>query len=150
MARRSNEENSKIISEILRPHPEEILEIVQELRVMIKESFPDWEERGYPVWKAIGFRDPIQGYVCGLFPFLDRVDLVFEWGVLLKDPKKKLLGQGKQIRYLRYHSRSEIVSKLILDFLKKSILLPRGKKDKEFLIHNLPKKTRIDRVKRKA
>ncbi|MFB5650259.1 hypothetical protein ACE5IS_06415 [Leptospira wolffii] len=132
--KRSEAENLKIIEEILKPHPGNILKIVGELRKKISSFFPEWEERGYPVWKAIGFRDPKQGYVCGIFPFSERVQLIFEWGVLFTDPKKKLKGETKQIRYLEYSSLNEIDSELILYYLRQSLELPPGKKEKEFLI----------------
>ncbi|TGM90681.1 DUF1801 domain-containing protein [Leptospira licerasiae] len=128
--------NSEIISEILKPHTKKVLEIVSSLRNKIKKEFPEFEERGYPVWKAIGFRDKNSGYVCGIFPFEEKVRLIFEWGVLLQDHSKILLGDTKQIRYLEYSSAKEIEMNVVRNFLDQSLGLPKGKKEKEMIIES--------------
>ncbi|TGL60966.1 DUF1801 domain-containing protein [Leptospira sarikeiensis] len=127
----------EIISDILRPHSKKILEIVKSLRTKILNMFPDFEERGYPVWKAIGFRDKNLGYLCGIFPFEDKVRLVFEWGILLKDHNGILLGETKQIRYMDFISAGEIDFVSIGNFIDQSLDLPKSKKDKELLIEAL-------------
>ncbi|MEI7011157.1 DUF1801 domain-containing protein [Leptospira licerasiae] len=129
--------NSEIISEILKPHTKKVLEIVSSLRNKIKREFPEFEERGYPVWKAIGFRDKNSGYVCGIFPFEEKVRLIFEWGVLLQDHSKILLGDTKQIRYLEYSSAKEIEMNVVRNFLDQSLGLPKGKKEKEMIIESI-------------
>ncbi|MGJ4787590.1 hypothetical protein [Leptospira koniambonensis] len=134
---KQTKDNSEIISEILKPHTKKVLEIVNSLRNKIKKEFPEFEERGYPVWKAIGFRDKNSGYVCGIFPFSENVRLIFEWGVLLKDPSKILLGDTKQIRYLEYSSAKEIEINMIRNFLEQSLGLPKGKKEKELIIESM-------------
>ncbi|PJZ77959.1 DUF1801 domain-containing protein [Leptospira neocaledonica] len=134
---KQTKDNYEIISEILKPHTKSILEIVNSLRNKIKTSFPDFEERGYPVWKAIGFRDKNSGYICGIFPFEETVRLIFEWGVLLKDPEKILLGDTKQIRYLEYFSLKEIDTEPIQEFLEQSLKLPKSKKEKEMIIGSM-------------
>ncbi|TGM16062.1 DUF1801 domain-containing protein [Leptospira selangorensis] len=134
---KQTKDNSEIISEILKPHTKGILEIVNSLRSKIKKEFSEFEERGYPVWKAIGFRDKNSGYVCGIFPFAENVRLIFEWGVLLKDPDKILLGDTKQIRYLEYFSSKEIDINVIRNFLEQSLGLPKGKKEKEMIIDSM-------------
>lgn len=128
--------NSEIISEILKPHTKKVIEIVSSLRNKIKREFPEFEERGYPVWKAIGFRDKNSGYVCGIFPFEEKVRLIFEWGVLLQDHSKILLGDTKQIRYLEYSSAKEIEMNVVRNFLDQSLGLPKGKKEKEMIIES--------------
>ncbi|MGJ4745825.1 DUF1801 domain-containing protein [Leptospira sp. SA-E8] len=133
---KQTKDNSEIILEILKPHTKKVLEIVSSLRNKIKKQFPDFEERGYPVWKAIGFRDKNSGYVCGIFPFEKNVRLIFEWGILLKDPNKILLGDTKQIRYLEYSSTKEINSATIRSFLEQSLGLPKSKKEKEMILEN--------------
>ncbi|TGK03038.1 DUF1801 domain-containing protein [Leptospira langatensis] len=133
----SPEKNLQIIQEILQPMPEEILEIVDELRKSIQSHFPELQERGYPVWKAIGYRDKSSGYVCGIFPFPERVQLIFEWGILYRDPKKVLLGDQKQIRYLEYRSLKEIQFSAIQGFISQGLALPPGTKDKKFLAQGI-------------
>ncbi|PJZ27037.1 hypothetical protein CH352_07990 [Leptospira hartskeerlii] len=134
---KQTKDSSEIISEILKPHTKKVLEIVNSLRNKIKKEFPEFGERGYPVWKAIGFRDKNSGYVCGIFPFSENVRLIFEWGILLKDPDSILLGDTKQIRYLEYSSSKEIDINSIRNFLEQSLGLPKGKKEKEMIIESI-------------
>lgn len=134
---KQTKDNSEIISEILKPHTKKILEIVNSLRTKIKKLFPEFEERGYPVWKAIGFRDKNSGYLCGIFPFEENVRLIFEWGILLNDPDQILLGDTKQIRFLEYSSNKEIDTNVIRNFLDQSLGLPKGKKEKEMILESL-------------
>ncbi|PKA17758.1 DUF1801 domain-containing protein [Leptospira haakeii] len=146
---KQTKDNSEIISEILKPHTKKVLEIIDSLRKKIKKEFPDFEERGYPVWKAIGFRDKNSGYVCGIFPFSENVRLIFEWGVLLKDPDKILLGDTKQIRYLEYSSNKEVDINIIREFLEQSLGLPKGKKEKEMIIESMGFIKKLPSKKRK-
>ncbi|TGK07049.1 DUF1801 domain-containing protein [Leptospira semungkisensis] len=144
----SPEKNLQIIQEILKPMPEGILEIVDKLRKSIRSYFPELEEKGYPVWKAIGYRDKNSGYVCGIFPFLERVQLIFEWGILFQDPKNVLLGETKQIRYLEYTSLEEIRFPLIREFILQGLSLPQGTKDKKFLAQGILSKTTTAKSKK--
>lgn len=147
---KQTKDNYEIISEILKPHTKKVLEIVNSLRNNIKKEFPELEERGYPVWKAIGFRDKSSGYVCGIFPFAENVRLIFEWGVLLKDPYKILLGDTKQIRYLEYSFLKEIDISVIRNFLEQSLGLPKGKKEKEMIIESMSSIKKPPSKKRKS
>ncbi|GBF39836.1 DUF1801 domain-containing protein [Leptospira johnsonii] len=147
---KQTKDSAEIISEILKPHTKNILEIVSSLRNKIQKDFPEFEERGYPVWKAIGFRDKNSGYVCGIFPFEKNVRLIFEWGVLLKDPKKILLGDTKQIRYLEYFSSEEIDINVIRNFLVQSLGLPKGKKQKEMILESISSVKKSPSKKRKS
>ncbi len=148
--KKSGKENQQIILDVLRPHTPEVLEIVGILRKIIRNVDPELEERGYPVWKAIGLRDKKSGYVCGIFPFQSKVQLVFEWGVLLKDTKRKLSGNTKQIRYLEYVSSKDVESSIIQEFIMQTLALPSGKKDKEFMIQNLTMNSKSPAPKKKT
>ena len=71
-------ESEQIINEILKPHTREILEVVDELRNFFKEEFPSLIEKGYPVWKGIGYSDSKLGYLCAIFPSEAEVKLGLE------------------------------------------------------------------------
>ena len=53
---------------------------------LVRETVPDAVERAYPVWRGIGYRHPVSGYYCGIFPQENWGRLVFEYGALLADP----------------------------------------------------------------
>lgn len=127
-------ESEQIINEILKPHTREILEVVDELRNFFKEEFPSLIEKGYPVWKGIGYSDSKSGYLCAIFPSEAEVKLGFEYGIILKDKDHVLFGDGKQVRYLNIPIGTSINFKQIKDFVKQSLALPTLKKDKMAMI----------------
>ena len=89
------------ISVILGRYPEPVRWLVGELRTMIQETLPEATQRAYPGWQAVGFRHPAAGYLCGIFPFEDRVQLVFEHGAQLGDPDRLLsVADLKQTRFV--------------------------------------------------
>ena len=127
-------ESEQFINEILKPHTREILEVVDELRNFFKEEFPSLIEKGYPVWKGIGYSDSKSGYLCAIFPSEAEVKLGFEYGIILKDKDHVLFGDGKQVRYLNIPIGTTINFKQIKDFVKQSLALPTLKKDKMAMI----------------
>lgn len=138
--KKDNIESDQIIQEILKPHTLEILETVSELREFFREEFPSLIEKGYPVWKGIGYSDSKSGYLCAIFPLDAEIKLGFEYGIILKDKDKVLHGDGKQVRYLTIPLGAEINRKQIKDFVKQSLALPILKKDKLAMI-DLVRKT---------
>lgn len=110
--------------EILIDFPPEVRALANRLRHIIKAAIPEAEERAYPHWRAIGFRHPICGYFCGIFPQPDRVDLAFEFGVLLPDPLQILDGRGKQVRYVHIALEEDIQLGAIQDLLLEVVNLP--------------------------
>ena len=129
-----------VIEEILKKHTKKILEIVNLLRDFLAQEFPNFQEKGYPVWKGLGYKDPKCGYICGIFPYEDHVQIGFEYGILLKDKDKLLEGDGKQVRYITMHTTDDINEKAIKDFLKQSLALPTSKKDKMAMVDMMRKR----------
>lgn len=132
-------ESEQIINDILKPCNREILEVVKELRSFFKEEFPSLLEKGYAVWKGIGYSDSKSGYLCAIFPSETEVKIGFEYGIILKDKDQVLQGEGKQVRYLTIPTGATINFKQIKDFVKQSLALPTLKKDKMAMIDLLRK-----------
>jgi hypothetical protein len=82
--------------EILSEHTAPVRELAGELRTMVRGAIPDAEERAYPGWHAIGYRDPDAGYVAGIFPAAGSVALLFEHGHALPDPDGLLEAGGSR------------------------------------------------------
>jgi hypothetical protein len=99
--------------EILAPHGPEVRALVERLRALVRSEVPAVEERAYPGWKAIGYRDEQSGYFCGIFPYADRVRLMFEHGVALDDPAGVLEGDGKQVRHVEMRPGERIPERAI-------------------------------------
>ena len=71
------------------------------IRQVIREVLPDAEERAYQVWRGIGYVDKQAGYVCGLFPKDDCVEIAFEHGWDIPGFDDFFDRSGKQVRYVR-------------------------------------------------
>jgi len=102
----------------------EIRAIAEELRKLIRAFMPEAIESGHPTWHSIGYRHPKAGYVCGIFPHKDSVDLVFEFGILFSDPYKVLQGDGKQTRYIPVTNIEEINATAIKQLIDEALSLP--------------------------
>jgi hypothetical protein len=79
------------------------------------------EERVYPGWRAIGYRDAQAGYFCGIFPRDDHVRLLFEHGRELNDPEGLLEGSGTQTRHISLRSGGPVPASAIRDLLDQAL-----------------------------
>ena len=77
---------------VLETHSLPVRESVERLRVLIRATVPDAIESAHAVWHSLSYKHPASGYFCGIFPQSDRVDVAFEFGVLLPDPDRVLEG----------------------------------------------------------
>jgi len=98
--------------------------MVERLRRIIQQTVPEAVESAHPVWHSISYRHPSSGYFCGIFPHQDFINLAFEFGVLLPDPQKLLVGDGKQVRYLRVKNEGDIPEPALKALLQAAIDLP--------------------------
>jgi hypothetical protein len=112
------------LADLLSDYPPPMQDIAGKLREIILAIAPDALEKANRTWRSVSFRDKQVGYFCGIFPFEDHVDLIFEFGVLLPDPNGILLGDAKQVRYLRYTGDKKIREAEIKPLLLASLDLP--------------------------
>lgn len=112
------------VDDLLKVYPPPIRSVTGKLREVILKTAPGVQEKANRGWRSISYRDVQVGYFCGIFPFEDHVDLIFEFGVLLPDPDGILLGDAKQVRYLRFHAVEEISEGELGPLLKAAIDLP--------------------------
>jgi len=97
-----------------------------ELRALIRESIPGVVERVYAGWKLIGYRVPDgkkSWYCCYLCPREDSVELGFEYGTLLSDPSRVLIGGGTQVRRIMVLPSSRIKRQVIRQLLREAALI---------------------------
>lgn len=129
VTRPPNKKSSRFtVDVLLRDYSPEIREIVTSLRQIIRETVPEAAELPKPGWRSISFRHPTVGYFCGIFPFQDRVDLAFEFGVLLPDPDGLLSPGPKQVRYVRLFPSSLIPTKPLARLIRSAVALPEDKR----------------------
>jgi MOSC domain-containing protein YiiM len=112
------------VDDLLSSYPPPIRSIAGKLREIILEAAPGALEKANRGWRSISYRDKQVGYFCGIFPFEDHVDLIFEFGVLLPDPDGILQGDAKQVRYLRFHDLDEVHTEEIIPLLLAALDLP--------------------------
>lgn len=121
MNERTNTRAAITPEHILARHSVAIRRLANRLRKVIRTAAPEAIEVPYPGWHAIGYRHPVCGYFCGVFPFDDCVKLIFEFGVLLDDPFKLLEGTGKQVRQITYRNAKEIQTEPIHFFIEQAL-----------------------------
>lgn len=109
--------------DILASHTPAIRALCGRLRALVRDTLPSAIEHDYAGWHAIGYRHPAAGYVCGIFPFMNHVRLLFEHGVQLHDAEQRLRGDGKQVRYLELGNEGDIDANLIRTFLLEAVAL---------------------------
>ena len=112
------------IDDLLGLYPPPIRNTVGRLRRMVLEVAPDAVEKANKGWRSISYRHAQMGYFCGIFPFDEWVDLIFEFGVLLSDPEGILEGGARQVRYLRFHGPSEVRVRRVKQFVRAALDLP--------------------------
>jgi hypothetical protein len=111
------------VAAILRSFKPEIRRLANRMRAIVKKSAPRMKEVAYPGWKAVGYRDPDAGYVCGVFPQRACVRLIFEHGARLDDPDGLLEGGGraKQVRYVTIASERDIRVRALTALIRRAI-----------------------------
>ena len=141
MKARSANKSRKVVppESILDDHTMEVRAIAEELRKVVRETLPESAESGHPTWHSIGYRHPRAGYVCGIFPHKDSVDLVFEFGILLPDPHQVLQGDGKQTRYIPMTNVHQINVVAIKQLIVDALTLPVSRAAKLDLIREKAK-----------
>lgn len=106
----------------LRERHSETLELVLWVRHRVLSAEPDLEERVYRGWNGIGYRYPVFGLVCAIYPQRDgTVRLLFERGRELNDPDGTLEGDGSQTRYVTFSEPDTDEAGLILRFVPEAV-----------------------------
>jgi hypothetical protein len=105
--------------ELFYSFPEPVPAMCWKLRDLILEEAPSVVEAVRPRWKLLGF--DLERYFCGVAPQRDHARLLFEYGIELDDPDRKLLGNGAQMRYLRFANLEEIDDALVREFIRRAI-----------------------------
>lgn len=98
--------------QFLNHYPENLREIAEYLRDLVRSTFPTVLEKVYTGWKVLGYR-LLHGkksvYFCCIAPQKKEKDvlLAFEYGVAMRDPKKMMEGKGTQVRFVRIRHKDE-------------------------------------------
>ena len=111
------------VDELLAVHPDDVAATARRLRAVILDAHPQLVERVRPGWHSLNYADPAAGFVCAVFPFAERVQLVFERGAQLPDPDGLLGGRGRTVRTLEFTSAGAVDPTVVVAFLDLAVEL---------------------------
>jgi hypothetical protein len=114
------------VEALLAEHDAVVAATARRVRAAVLGGRPDLGERVRRGWHSINYRDPAAGFVCAIFPMADRVQLVFERGVLLPDPAGLLSGSGRQVRALEYADAGRVDDGVVQEFLDHAVEIGAG------------------------
>lgn len=98
--------DNKDLLKFLKPFPKEIVENALWLRDFVWDLYPRSNELIYDNYNALAFGWSVTDRVSHLFCTIavgrtsGNIHFGFYWGSKIRDPKKMLLGQGNQYRYI--------------------------------------------------
>jgi hypothetical protein len=98
------------VGEFLSHYPEQLSDIADYLRDLVRSTLPEVTEKAYTGWKLIGYRVPNGKrniFFCCIVPQKKENDVLlgFEYGIAMLDPKKLLEGKGTQVRFVRLRQK---------------------------------------------
>src|SRR5687767_2884333 len=105
------------VETLLADHTDAVAGIARLLRRTLLDGHPPLVERVRTGWHSINYHDPAAGFVCAVFPFADRVQLIFERGTQLPDPDHRLSGSGRRVRALEFAAEADVDPEVVLEFL---------------------------------
>jgi hypothetical protein len=101
-----SKEDTKDLIKFLKPFGEEITNLVFWLREFVWDLYPESNELIYDNYNALAFgwspTDKVGHTFCSIAVgrTSKNIHFGFYWGNEITDPEKKLIGQGKQYRYI--------------------------------------------------
>ena len=119
-------EQTKDLLKFLKPFPTEIQETALWLRAFVWELYPKANELIYDNYNAVAFgwspTDKVGHTFCSiaLGRSSHNVHFGFYWGADLSDPKKILLGEGNQYRYVLVKDKADFPKTYIKTLLKEA------------------------------
>lgn len=104
------------IDELLDEHTEAVAGLASRLLAHLADAV-DWSEtRVWPGWHGVGFHHAEAGYVVGVFPRHDHVQVLFEHGHLLGDaPYLEGTGQTRTVTFTEWDAARLAVVDDLLD-----------------------------------
>jgi hypothetical protein len=121
-----SKDQTKDLLKFLKPYPDEIRDIALWLREWVWDLYPNANELIYDNYNALAFGwSPTdrQGHVfCSIaVPRSgNNLHFGFYWGSEISDPKKILLGNGNQYRYIRVISKKDFPKTYIKTLLREA------------------------------
>ena len=145
----------KDLLKFLKPFPKDVKERALWLREFAWDLYPDCNELIYDNYNALAFgwspTDRVGHTFCSIAVGRSshNVHFGFYWGSQISDPKRILLGEGNQYRYLLVTSKDEFPKAYVKKLLKEAYANSLAKvKDKKQIMHGATITKSISAVKR--
>ena len=132
----SKEETKELLT-FLKPFGEDIKELVMWLREFVWDLYPQTNELIYDNYNAVAFgwspTDKVGHTFCSIAigRTSKNIHFGFYWGKGLSDPKKILLGEGNQYRYILVTNKNKFpktyIKKLTGEAYKNSLAMVKDK-----------------------
>ena len=152
-----SKDQTKDLLKFLKPFSNEIQELVLWLREFVWDLYPTSNELIYDNYNALAFgwspTDRLGHCFCNIAVGRSskNIHFGFYWGSQINDPKKKLIGNGNQYRYLLVTNKKDFPKTYIKKLLKESYTNSLAKvKDKKQIMEGATITKSISQVKRKA
>jgi hypothetical protein len=152
-----SKEQTKDLVKFLKPFGDEIKERSLWLREFVWDLYPDANELIYDNYNALAFgwspTDRVGHTFCSVAVGRSshNVHFGFYWGSELSDPKKVLLGEGNQYRYILVKNKEDFPKVYITKLVKEAHANSLGKvKDKKQVRQGLTIVKSVSTKKRKA
>lgn len=119
-------EDTRDLLKFLKPFPEDVQEIALWLRAWVWDLYPDANEIIYDNYNALAFgwtiTDRLGNTFCNVAVGRSSLNVHFGFlhGAKLSDPKKILLGQGNQYRYILVKKKSDLPKMYFKKLLKEA------------------------------
>ena len=152
-----SKEHTSDLLKFLKPFPEDIKNIALWLREFIWELYPNANELIYDNYNAVAFgwspTIKLGHTFCSVAVMRsnNNIHFGFYWGAQLSDPRKMLLGQGSQYRYIIVENKSDFPKPYIKKLLKEAYANSVAKvKNKEEIVRGNTITKSISDKKRKS
>jgi hypothetical protein len=136
---RSPSQPTVSVEAFLAQYPREIQALAEQMRDLIRAAAPGAVEAARQGWGAITYKDRHVGYFCGLFPTFERLQVVFEFGILLPDPLGLLTGSGSQTRTVELYPGEEFPAVPLRELIEAALSLPASRQARLDLIRRSAK-----------
>lgn len=148
---------TKDLLKFLKPFPSDVRERALWLRDFVWDLYPDTNELIYDNYNAVAFgwspTDKVGHTFCSVAVGRSskNVHFGFYWGSQIADPKKILLGEGNQYRYILVKDKADFPKAYIKKLMKEAFANSLAKvKDKKQIIHGATITKSISAIKKSS
>ncbi|MFN5169004.1 MAG: hypothetical protein ACK5DD_05230 [Cyclobacteriaceae bacterium] len=129
MTTKDGKEQKNAITKFLKPFSGDKKKVAFKLRDFIWDLYPHTNELVYDNYNAVAFgwspTDKVRDTFCtvAVFRTNENIHFGFYWGSEIKDPEKKLIGKGRQYRYILVDNFDDFPKTYIKQLLKEALNL---------------------------